>query len=60
MLKGYKTLLINSLTVVAGILEGKHSIDVIPPDWQAYTVVALALINILLRLMTNTPVGQKK
>jgi len=59
-LKGYKTLLINTLTIVAGLMEGKNLIDVIPADRQPYLVVALAAVNIVLRLMTSTPAGRKE
>lgn len=59
-LKGYKTLLINALTIAAGLMEGKNLIDVIPADRQPYLVVALAAVNIVLRLMTSTPAGRKE
>lgn len=52
-LKGYRTLLINGLTIVVAAL------DAFPAEWTVdYVVGALALANFALRFLTTTRVGE--
>ena len=49
-----KTLWVNSLAVVAIIAQGITGQEVIDVEFQA---VLLALVNLVLRRLTNTPLG---
>lgn len=56
-MKGYKTLIVN--TVAALVAVGAIFGVVIPQDDStAVTAGVLAVINIVLRVMTSTPVGK--
>ena len=65
MLKGYRTLLFNTLAalfVVADVvvqMAGMPELDTLIPDsWRPVFTSVLILANILLRLKTTTPVGK--
>jgi len=59
-MKGWKTLIFNLLMVIIGaVLPWLGTVD-----WTQYVdpktaVVLMAVINMLLRLWTNSPVGRK-
>jgi hypothetical protein len=52
LLKGYRTLIINCLTVLAAALGA------VPPEWQDTAIIILGLVNIALRYLTTTAVGK--
>lgn len=49
-----KTIIINVLTAVATI--GAQLADVLPPEWSAKILSALAVVNIVLRVITSEPI----
>jgi len=50
-MKGYRTILVNVLTVVAA------GLGAVPPEWQQGALVVSALVNVALRFITTTPPG---
>jgi hypothetical protein len=70
-LKGYRTLIINSVAGVLAALELAlpHLLDVLgmpelrgilPPGWLPYYALALAILNIWLRTITTAPIGREE
>lgn len=60
MLKGYRTIILNALASVLPVLELTEWYAVLPDDWVPYYVLALALLNMWMRSITTTPVGQNR
>ena len=61
-LKGWKTVIINAFFVVlsfVALLDGQNWALIFPPAQAAWITLGIAVINILLRMRTTTPVGQK-
>jgi len=58
ILKGWRTVAFNVLSMVLPILEMTEVMDVIPDDWLIWYSLGIALANLLLRYVTTTPVGQ--
>lgn len=66
-LKGWKTVIINTLTALpAAVLvfldqfQGVDITPLLPPSKAAQIVCGLSVLNIVLRIFTNTGVGQKE
>jgi hypothetical protein len=59
MLKGYRTLLGNGLIMAFSGVEFLTEVDIVADDKSAVIAGALALLNIIYRLITTTPVGEK-
>lgn len=55
MLKGWKTILINSLFAIFGVLESADWINLIGSDKAGYAATTIAIINMILRTRTTTP-----
>ena len=58
-MKGYRTLLVNILALVLPVLEMTEITSAVPDEFLPYYAILLATANVILRLMTTTPVGQK-
>lgn len=59
MLKGYRTILINLLLIAAGpVLEYLGTVNWIDFVGETGAVLVMAIINVLMRLVTTTPVGK--
>jgi hypothetical protein len=58
-LKGYRTILVNTLLTVMPILEMTELLSVLPDGWQNWYAIAMAVINLWLRSITTTPLGKK-
>jgi hypothetical protein len=58
-MKGWRTLAFNAGSAIVTILEAQEFIDVIPSEYTAWAAFAAFLINMGLRYVTTTPVGQK-
>jgi hypothetical protein len=65
-LKGWKTVIINSLTGLPAALYGLYlefqTVDftpVIPQKYAAAVVVGMSVVGIILRIVTTGPVGSK-
>lgn len=59
MLKGYRTILLNAL--IAGsvpALQYLASVDWVSTLGPTWSMVAVAAINVVMRFVTTTPVGQ--
>jgi hypothetical protein len=58
-LKGYRTILVNTLLTIMPILEMTELLSVLPDGWQNWYAIAMAVINLWLRSITTTPMGKK-
>jgi hypothetical protein len=58
-LKGYRTVIFNTAVFVASLAEYIDLINVVSPEATPLIVLLIALANLILRFMTDTPVGQK-
>ncbi len=61
-MKGFRTILVNVLMAVASIL-GAYNIEITPDQIEAVATGVFAIwgvVNIILRAMTTTSVGQKE
>lgn len=59
MLKGWKTISFNVASAIFGVLELSDFTDIVPTDWQGAVVTLISVVNIFLRMNTNTPIGKK-
>lgn len=59
-MKGYRTLIANTLASLVPILEMTEVMQVLPDGWEPWYVIGLAVINMGLRWITTTPMGQAK
>ena len=59
-LKGWRTIIFNVVSAVFGVLEASDFTNVVPPQYQGFVISGIALINIVLRARTNTPIGSKE
>ena len=64
--KGYRTIAANALMAVLPALEVAGQLlnmqeiqDVIPSGWLPWYMLAAALLNMYLRKITTTPIGEK-
>ena len=54
MLKGWRTILANTGAIAAAVFTALHY----PAETSAaYTAIAVAVANVILRMITDTPVG---
>lgn len=58
-MKGYRTIIANILVAVVPILELTEWQDVMPDTWLPWFILGVAVLNLALRYVTTTPVGQK-
>lgn len=62
-MKGWRTIAWNVLNAVALAMEHVMSISgtgyTVPDEWMPLWMVVFAAVNVILRLMTTTPVGRK-
>ncbi len=58
-MKGYRTLAFNILSTVVPIVSLTEWNEAIPAEYLPYWLLFVALVNILLRMVTTTPVGRK-
>lgn len=56
MLKGYRTVIFNVALVVASLTEIIGLVDLLNPGATPYLILAIAIANIVLRVITTTPV----
>lgn len=57
-LKGNRTRIIATIIAILGVIETNYQI--IPQEYQGYTLTAIAIIIIILRQITDTPPGKKE
>jgi len=59
MMKGWKTLVFNGALALVGVAEAFNWVEIIPQDYVPIVLACIGLANIILRAITNTPVGSK-
>lgn len=57
-MKGWKTILFNVATALGS--TGAAVTDAVPGSNVEWTVVVIAICNIILRMLTTTPIGQSQ
>lgn len=57
ILKGYRTIIFNTATVIAGLSEMIGVINIIAPGYEAVVLLAVGVANLVLRYLTDTSVG---
>lgn len=58
-MKGWRTVIFNTLVLILPILEMSEWRDIIPNEYVPHYIIGVAIINLALRLVTTTPVGKK-
>jgi hypothetical protein len=56
-LKGYRTLLFNTATIIASLAEIVGAVDVVAPGSGPAILLAAGIANVVLRYLTDTAVG---
>lgn len=59
-MKGYKTFLFNTAATILPILEATDLTDTIGTQGMQFYGLGIAIVNLVLRFFTTTPVFQKK
>lgn len=57
-MKGYRTIAVNILVGLGVLLASPDILNLIPKEAMPYIVAGQSIANILLRLVTTTPVGK--
>ena len=57
-MKGYRTIILNVLTILAAVAAMPEFIGLIPEDWLPEAMAGFGALNIVLRFMTDTAVGR--
>lgn len=58
-LKGFRTILVNAALAGVGTIQAADIAQIVPPKYEPLALALIPLVNIGLRLITNTPVGEK-
>lgn len=58
LFKGNRTRVFGALISILGVIE-MYAREVIPADYQGYTLMAIGVAVIILRQVTTTPPGEK-
>lgn len=53
---GSKTIWANIIVIVLGILAMPEVSGILPPESTPYVVIAVGVLNLLLRVVTGTPI----
>lgn len=56
-MKGYRTIIVNVLTVATAIIALPEVTGLIPADGIPYLLAVQGAINIAMRFVTSTPIG---
>ena len=59
-MKGWRTVAVNILATIIPILSLTEWVAVLPKEYLPYYALAIALLNVLLRAITDTPMGKSK
>lgn len=57
MLKGYRTAIFNFATIIAALAEVMDVINLVSPDHTGLALLAVGIANLVLRYLTDTPIG---
>lgn len=58
MLKGYKTLILNAAVALLGVAQGFDWVGVAGGEKAGWVMTGIGIANMILRSLTNTPVGK--
>lgn len=58
-MKGWRTLAFNILSAAVPILSLTEWHDALPAGWLPFWMLFVAIANVVLRMITTSPVGQK-
>lgn len=58
-MRGYRTILWNAINAIIPAMEAANAAYQLPEEWMPYWLAVYIAGNIVLRLMTTTPVGGK-
>ena len=58
VLKGWKTVIFNVITALVGVAEATDWTGLIGDPAAGYALIAVAMVNTILRFVTTTPVGK--
>lgn len=56
-LKGYKTVIFNTATIIAGLAQYVGLIQVVAPQYLPLVLLGVGIANLVLRFLTDTAVG---
>jgi uncharacterized membrane protein YgaE (UPF0421/DUF939 family) len=59
-LKGFKTLLFTIIVAVFALLEATDLTGIISEEKMPFVVLGIAITNIILRKISNTPIGKNR
>lgn len=59
LFRGYRTIVVNVITLVVLCLTGLTG-QITDPETLRYIAIGLTVLNVVLRYLTNTPVGKDK
>jgi len=59
LLQGFRTIIFNVITAAASWIGVTYGIEISDEHQMAFCTTVIAVANIALRLITNTPVGKK-
>ena len=58
-MKGYRTLAVNVIIAIVGVLTAFNWADVLDPKWALLvTTVVIPMVNVAMRAITTTAVGK--
>ncbi len=57
-MKGYRTLAFNLLVAAGGVIVAFDWSSVLPPQYVGYAAIAIGVVNMGLRAITDTKLGQ--
>jgi hypothetical protein len=57
-LKGYRTVALGALLSILGLFE-QYAREIVPDEYQGWTLFVVGILIVLLRLVTTTPVGNR-
>lgn len=57
-MKGYKTLIFNAAVAAFGTLDATVLGGVIPTEYLPTVIAVIGAVNMILRALTNTPLGK--
>ncbi len=58
-MKGYRTLLVNAAVALVGVAQSFDWTTVVAPNRVGLVLTGIGVVNMVLRALTDTPVGQK-
>lgn len=58
-MKGWRTIIVNCAVAVVGVLASVSWPDVVGVEYAGIAATAVSIVNMGLRLVTTTPIGQR-